>query len=167
MLDPNSHMADYVDDYLHEVLSPANAAVVEQHCRHCPICQAALAEARKRAAAFATLPASEAPERLIRDTLKTVADHEQQRRRRRRWSISGLVLTTAAAVAILAGAQIHYLRLAPTPYDLLIAGQNRWLAGTHGSLRVRLIDRSSGLALAQVPVDIDLHGSQTGQLVHL
>jgi hypothetical protein len=167
MLDPNSHVVDYVDDYLHDVLSPANAAVVEQHCRHCSECQAALAAARKRAAAFETLAASEAPERLIRDTLEVVATHERQRQHRRRWSIAGLTLTAAAAVALLAVAHVHYLRMAPTPYDLLIAGQNRWLAGTQGSLRVRLIDHSSGLALAQVPVDIDLHSSKTDQLVHL
>lgn len=167
MLDPNSHVVDYVDDYLHEVLGPADAAVVERHCERCPVCKVALAEARKRAAALETLPACEAPERLIRDTLAAVAEREHIRQRRRRWAIPGLALTAAAAVLILVGAHVHYLRLTPTPYDLLIAGQNQWLAGTMASLRVRLIDHGSGAALARVPVEIELHSPKTNQLVHL
>ncbi len=167
MLDPTSHVVDYVDDYLHEVLAPADAAAVERHCERCPVCKVALAEARKRAAAFETLPACEAPERLIRDTLAVVAGRERTRQRRRRWAIPGLTLTAAAAVLIVAGVHVHYLRLAPTPYDLLIAGQNQWRAGTMASLRVRLIDHGSGLAMAQVPVDIELHSSKTNRLVRL
>jgi hypothetical protein len=167
MLDPNSHVVDYVDDYLHEVLAPADAAVVEGHCERCPVCKVALAEARKRAVAFETLPACEAPERLIRDTIAAVAERERIRQRRRRWAVPGLGLTAAAAVLILAGAHVHYLRLAPTPYDLLVAGQNQWFAGTMGSLRVRLIDHGSGRAMAQVPVDVELHSAKMNQLVHL
>ena len=47
MLKPNDHVLDWVDDYLHELLEPADVAYVERHCEQCRICQVALEEAQK------------------------------------------------------------------------------------------------------------------------
>src|SRR5207244_11197878 len=55
----------------------------------------------------------------------------------------------------------------PEPYDVQVLGQPRLLAGSAASLRIRLIDRSTGAALAKVPVEIELRDPHSGQLAHL
>ena len=39
----NYHVLDYVDDYLHESITPEYAAYLERHVEQCPICKAAQA----------------------------------------------------------------------------------------------------------------------------
>ena len=48
MLDPNDHVLDYVNAYLHKLLTAKDAETLEQHCAACKICQVALGEARRR-----------------------------------------------------------------------------------------------------------------------
>ena len=54
---------------VHNLLSPAAAAAVEDHCASCPTCQTALESARRLLTAIQSVPASEAsarpPDRTI------------------------------------------------------------------------------------------------------
>ena len=84
-MDPNEHVLDLVDAYLHDVLPATKSQAVERHCEDCSICQAALDEARRRYDAVTALPPSEASEGLIQQTLQ----HVEQRleRRQRAWRL--------------------------------------------------------------------------------
>jgi hypothetical protein len=169
MLKPHDHVLDYVDDYLHEVLSAADAAYVERHCEGCRVCKVALEEARKRFTALESLPAREASGTLIQATLERIDRHEQRRRQVRKYVLPTFFLATAAAVAFLGAVHLYFLHLAVTPYDLQVFGQTELHADAQGSLRVRLINRQTGAPLAGVPIQIDLHGSQaqSPEFVHL
>ena len=72
---PDDHVVDYVDAYLHDVLSHDDSRYVEGHCEECRICQVALEEARARFAAVQTLPPVGASEELIRATRKRIDEH--------------------------------------------------------------------------------------------
>src|SRR4029077_2700369 len=128
---------DFVDDYLHDVLAPADAARVEQHCERCRICKVALEEARKRMAAVEAVPPCEASGQLIQATMQKIDVYEHRRRRVRR-NLLWVLIAPAAAAAILAAVHVYYLNLSPTPYDLAVYGQRNLLPDTIGSLRVRL-----------------------------
>ena len=39
MLDLNDHVLEYVDAYLHDLLSAEDARLLEKHCAGCKICQ--------------------------------------------------------------------------------------------------------------------------------
>jgi hypothetical protein len=167
MLKPNDHVLDYVDDYLHEVLSPADAMYVERHGEQCQICKVALEEARKRFAALENVPTSEASGHLIQATLAKITDHERRRSSRLKLLRWGLVPTLAASIIFIASLHLYYLNLSATPYDLHLYGQTELLAGTNSSLRVRLINHQSGTAIANVPVDIELRDPTTNHVVAL
>src|SRR5262249_40749894 len=137
---------------------PDQADYVERHCEGCRVCKVALEEARKRFTAMETLPPREASEALIQSTLARVDTHERQRRRFRRLLARGLFLGFAACWLALLGGHLYVNNLSASPYDLSVYGQTDLLAGTPGSLRVRLIDHRNGQALAGVPVTIELHG---------
>ena len=154
MFQPNDHILDYADDYLHDVLSAAENEYVEKHCESCRICKVALEEARKRQAAFETVPACEASEGLIRGTLARIDTYEGKRLRGRRL-FARILLPAAAAAALLLGAlHIYYANLTVSPADIRVLGQNQLLAGALGSLRIRVVDHFSGLAMANIPVRI-------------
>src|SRR5438105_5005030 len=165
MLDHQDHVVAFVDDYLHDVLNGYDAAYVERHCETCRICKLALEDARKRAGALETLPAAEPSEQLIRSTLQRIDIHDRRTRKVRRWFL-GVSLPAVAASALIIGLlHLYYLNLTPTPYDLRILGQNRLMAGSMASLRVRLLDRSNNQPMQGVPVDVELRGA--GQDVKL
>lgn len=161
------HIIDYADDYLHGVLPVDDAGYVEQHCESCRICQVALEEARQRHEALQAVPISEASEALIQGTLHTIQVADQRRRRVRKMILLPWSLATAASIIILAGLHIYYSNLSPTPYDLQVYGQNTLLAGTPGSLRIRLFDQNTRQALSGVPVDIELRNQKTQQIFQL
>ena len=49
MINPDDHVLEYVDAWLHDaLLSPGDRERVAAHCEACPICRAALEEARRR-----------------------------------------------------------------------------------------------------------------------
>src|SRR5437667_8291369 len=108
MLNPFDHVANYVDDYLHDMVSAAEARTVEEHCRTCPNCQAALAEARKRLAGLQALPPREASEQLIRKIVGTIDAYEHRRRRFRRVFGWGTLVAAAASVLILGSLHLYY-----------------------------------------------------------
>jgi alpha-2-macroglobulin-like protein len=167
MFRPNDHVLDHVDDYLHKVLTSADASYVERHCNTCRICQVALEEARRRFAAFETVPPTEAPQPLIQATLERIDRYERGWPRLRRRLLLGVGLPLAAAVLILSMLHLYYANLTASPTDLVVLGQNRLLAGSPGSLRVRLQNHISGAALAGVPVTIDLQRKMPKEVVQL
>lgn len=156
MLRNGYHVMDHVDDYLHGLLAGWDAEYLEEHCQKCTICEAALAEARKRAAAFETVPVCEASEELIRNTVANVEQHAETSIQVRKWVKLGVFGSVAAAVLILGGLHLYYLNLAPSSYDLLVLGQQQLLAGTPGALRVTLTDRKTGQPVAGAPVRVEL-----------
>jgi uncharacterized protein YfaS (alpha-2-macroglobulin family) len=163
----HDHVLDHVDDYIHCVLSPSNARYVESHADTCRICKVALEEARKRQAAFETVPAVEAPASLVQSTLTYVEAQIRRRRRLRRILLPSILAPAAAVFLVLIGLHIHYATLKPSPFDLRVLGQTNLLSGTNASLRVSLIDRLTGAALANVPVVIELHSRANGRVVTL
>jgi len=167
MLPPSEHVAEYVDDFLHDNLDPADARTVETHCGECPACGAALAAARQRLTALQALPAREASAGLVQAIVGRVQRYNVQRRRLRRAFGWGTLVTTAAAVFVLVAMHLHYARLTPSPYDLAVLGQTRLFPATAGSMCVRLVNRATGAALAGVPVDVELRGKERGQTVRL
>src|SRR5687767_12646152 len=113
MLNPNDHVLDHVDAYLHEVLAPDDADYVERHAERCRICKVGLDEARKRQAAFETVAACEASEDLIQATLRRIDAHERSWRRFKRYVAPGAFAAVAACVLVLAGFHVYYLNLKP------------------------------------------------------
>src|SRR5262249_52091310 len=166
MFRPNDHVADHADDYLHGLLDEAAGQHVERHCADCPERRTALDAARRRLAVLQAVPPQEAPQQPIRSTLNRIPAYEQRRRRRWRNVYIGFGAAAATAFLLLAGLQFYYSNLAPTPYDLVVLGQDQLLAGAAGALRIRLTDRHTGTALSGVPVAIELRGNG-GQVVSL
>lgn len=167
MTQPNEHVLDFVDDYLHDALSRLDAVRLEGHCERCRSCQAALEEACRRFSLLPSVPASEASEQLIQSSLRKIDTYERQRLRRRQFVARGLLGIIAASVLLLGGWHLYYLNLSPTPYDLRILGPSQMLADTVGSLRIRLLHHQNGTAVAGVPVDVELHDRLGDQAVHL
>jgi hypothetical protein len=156
MPQPYEHILNFVDDYIHGVLTPNEALYVERHCESCQICKVGLEEAQKRQTAFQTLPGVEPSERLVPDTLAYIDKKDRERTRLRKWLVRGLVTATAASVLIIGGFHLYYARMAPTPYDLRVLGQTRLFPGSMGGIRVQLMHHDDGKPLEGVPVDIEL-----------
>jgi len=163
MIPSDDHVLDYVDAYLHDVLTKRDKEQVAAHCQACTICRVALDEARKRLEALQSLPPIEAPDALIQATLERVQRH---RSTRGRWAVAGL-LAAAAAVLLLATAHVYYSNLAPSPYDLRVLGQSELLAGSDASLRVLLVDPRNAEPWTGVPVQIEMVRSEPQAVVHL
>jgi hypothetical protein len=165
MTDPNDHVRDLLDDYLHDLLLPAAVARVAGHCADCPACRAALDEARQLRAALQTVPPSEASPSLLAATLGRIDDHERRRRRRIHRIVLGTLGTLAAVALFLIGAQVYFSNLSASTIDLVVLGQRELMAATPGSLRIRLVDRNGNRPLAGVPVTVELRGA--GQSMEL
>ncbi len=148
----DDHVLEYVDAYLHDVLSRFEQRKVAAHCEVCPICRVALEEARTRFELIQSLPPIEASESLVQRTLQRI-----ERSRPVRFTPLRICLGAAAAAVLLLGiVNLYYLNLAPSPIDLRILGQAELLAGADASLRVLLQDPRSGLALVGVPIEIEM-----------
>ncbi len=165
MIDPNDHVLEYVDAYVDDaLLSPRDAEQVAAHCEVCPVCRVALEEARRRQEVMLSLPPIEAPEALIRAALERVDRH---RISRSKW-IRGGVLIAAAALFLLGMANLYFYNMAPSPFDLRVMGQSELLTGADASLRVLLLDPRNASPRPDVPVEIELVGSDQAvvQLAH-
>jgi hypothetical protein len=171
MLANHDHVLDYVDDYLHQLLSANDTTYVERHCEGCRLCKVALEEARKRYAALETVSPSEASGQLIEATLARIDQYELKRRRLRKVFGLAIPLALAASVAVLLCFQVYYTTLKASTFDLQLYGQNQLLAGTTGSLRIRLVNHvdgtPAGTPVEGVPVDIELLDKSTQASVHL
>lgn len=173
-----AHVLDDVDAYVHEALPMADAQRVRLHCEKCPICQAALIEAQKRAEAYQLLPGMEASESLIQATQDKIAAYQRRSRFQRAtdwWRAmpsQGRFYTAAGATAAcllltILSLHVYYATLRPSPYDMKILGQTDLLSGAESSLRVVLLDSRTDAALADVPVTIEIAQPNTQQFVHL
>ena len=163
MINPDEHVLEEVDAYLHGVLSPQDNRQIAAHCESCPICRVALEEARKRQEALQSLPPVEAPEALIRQTLQRIERHQTVRRN---WTRYGLTAAAAAVIA-LAAVHLYFYSMAPSPYDLRVMGQADLAAGADASLRVLLVDHRDAVPRPGVPVEIDLVRAKPQAVFHL
>jgi len=164
----NKHVIELVDDFLHEVLDKGQAEHVRSHCEICPICKVALDEARKRFEAMQAVPTCEASEELIKSTLTGIDRWERttgQRRRRLIWG--GSITAAAASVALMIGLGLYYRATTPSPYELRVYDQKTAMAGTPGTVRIQLLDRSKNTAVAGVPVDVEMRPLSGGGYVQL
>src|SRR5579872_6710284 len=98
MFDGFKHVLDVLDDYVHGVLTPEEAARVEQHCEACADCRLELEAAERRQREYRSLPPVEAGEQLILQTLHRIDRYARLRRVRGRFLLSGLI---AAAASVL------------------------------------------------------------------
>src|SRR5580658_1220522 len=111
-MSPNSnHVVEFVDDYLHGLLSQLDAAYVQTHCENCPICSVALAEARKRLDLLRSVPRVVPSDELVRRTVQAVRDRAARRRSWERlvWGVFGSAM--AAAILIVAAIHTYYANL--------------------------------------------------------
>jgi hypothetical protein len=153
----NDHVQPLVDDYLHDLLSPAETARVEAHCAACAVCQTTLDEARQRRAALMSLPPREASPQLLDSTLQRIEQYKRRPRRALRNYLISSLAGLAAAALVLLGMQVYYSSLAATSADLIVLGQHQLIAAAPGSLRILLVDRKTNLPMAGVPVTVELH----------
>ncbi|MBY0524859.1 MAG: hypothetical protein K2R98_15750 [Gemmataceae bacterium] len=161
------HVTEYVDDYLHESVTPEYAQYLEEHCEHCTACQTALEEARRRMATLESLPALEASETLIRATMTRIDHVETTRVRRKRILAWSFLSGAAASILVLAGLHFYYWYMQPSPYDVVVFGQNQLYAAAHGSVRVRVMNHVTNQPMADVPVEIELRGKGSDQIARL
>ena len=78
MIGPNDDILNYIDDYVHGLLTPQDAETVRRFCEASPLGRAALEAAQRRYEALQSIPPTEASEELIRQTVGQVARKETQ-----------------------------------------------------------------------------------------
>ncbi len=168
MFRSTDHVADHVDDYLHDLLDAADARHVERHCTFCRLCREALAEGRKRLALLEADAPLEASAQLLQSTLARVENHVRGRRRRLKWVFGGMGGLVAAAAVVLACLNVHYLRLNEQPYQFQVLSAGRAFARSPFSIRVALHDTRKAQAASGVPVRVQMvRGSEVAELAQL
>ncbi len=145
------------DMYLHGLLSAAQAKEFRERCEALWEHRVALEEAVARRQALQNLPRVELPETLVRSTMARIEQHDQHPISKAFWSVA------AVAAVLLACFHVYSATYQPSPYDLLIFGQNEWIADSEASIRVRLVNRQTNQALAGVPVTIALSNDAAEQ----
>jgi len=163
MIKPDENLIDYIDDYVHGLLSPEDADIVERYCETSRLGQVALEEAQKRYEAMQAVAPSEASERLIQQTVGNIDMKETRRSKLRKYYGRTVLLATAASVLIIAALNVYYFRLKASPYDLRLLGQNELLAGSGASLRVAVLDHNTGRPVPGVPVQLALYNPSTNE----
>jgi alpha-2-macroglobulin-like protein len=157
-MNPNDHILEYADAYLHDVLSPGEKRAVERHVKTCRICQTALEEAQKRYDALHAVPPVEAPERLVQETIHRLENYrEPLKLKMKRWTIAGGAAAAIAAVVLIAAVHAYFYTLTPPTYDLRILGQSELLAGAPASLRVGVYDAQRDRFVPGVPVQLAMY----------
>jgi hypothetical protein len=156
------------DHYLHGLLSFEANQQFEKKLETDPAYQSALEAARRRLMALELArpesPAAEAVAGRVMNDVVTLAaaDGRRSGRRKRvmRWVAGGV----AASILFLVSLHVHYANLAANPIDLEVRGQDKLIAGSEASLRVRVTEHGS--PMANVPVEIGLENS-AGESVEL
>ena len=165
MSDQNEHVIDKIDALLNDLLSPSEKASTEAHCAECPICKVALQEGQRRLKAMQSVTQLSASDRLIRRTERKLANAKTGLAR---YTWPQRLAMLAASVAMMIGtAHMYYLSLSASAVDLRVLGQNEWLSGTRSSLRVLLVDPHNGLAMAGVPITVELVNLATSEVMKL
>ena len=167
MVDPNEHVIEYLDEYLHEFLTAADAANVDQHMERCLVCQTALEEARKRFDAIQTVPHSEASEELISKTIQNATAKVERVERNWRRLRNTVTYVTVASIFVIAAFNVHFYRMAPTPFDVRVLGQSELLAGSAAAMRVGVFDNRNGEGVENVPIELTLADRKSGEPVAL
>ena len=167
MIKPDENILDYVDDYVHGLLSAQDAEIVRQFCETSRLGQVALEEARQRYAALQAIPPVEASEDLIRKTIRSI-ETDDIRRQQKWWYYRNVVFwATAAAVLIIGSVNTYYFRLQAAPFDLRLLGQSQLLAGSPAALRIAVWNVRDDRPLADVQVQVSLYNPSTDQEFHL
>ncbi len=167
MLRPEDHVVELIDDFLHGLLSPVDAEVVQQHCAGCRICQTAFEEGQKRFDALGSLPPVEASEKLIQRTIEQTDATAHRRSERWRRGIKIVSIATAASVLLIGSFHAYFYSLKPDSLDLRLLGQTTMMPGTVTGLRIGLIDRITGGLVENVPIQVSLHDRGSGRTVNL
>src|SRR5687767_7641700 len=103
----SNHVHLLVDDYVHELLGPEEAARVDIHCASCPGCMKALDEARRRLTLMQSVPASERPADLPQRTVAQVEAHARRTATLKKRFLLGSVAALAAAVLVLVALHVY------------------------------------------------------------
>ena len=167
MINPEDNIIDYVDDYVHGLLSPEDAELVERYCRDSRLGAVALEEARRRLEAIGAVAPSEASEELIQRTLEKIGTKDRARNRLRKYVAGTVLCATAVSILIIGSVQVHYNRISASPYDLRLLGQSELAAQSGASLRVAMYNRTTGRPMAGVPVQIELADASAGRKITL
>jgi uncharacterized protein YfaS (alpha-2-macroglobulin family) len=155
MISHGDHVVQYVDDYLHELLTDEDAAYVQSHVERCAICQVAMDEAQRRTALLRGLPAAEPSAELIRKTLSRVTVASRRLSIRQiAWRSFGVAM--AAVILIVAALNLHYWFLSPSPFDLRVVAQQQMMPGTEAAIRAVLMRHDTGATVPDAPVRIEL-----------
>jgi uncharacterized protein YfaS (alpha-2-macroglobulin family) len=167
MLRADDHVVEFIDDYLHGLLSPDDERIVQHHCAQCRICQTALEEGQRRFDAMGSLPPAEASEKLIQQTINKLEVTTQKQSERWRKAINIVSLATAASILLIGSFHAYFFLLQPDSLDLRMLGQSTVMPGTVTGLRIGLFDRSSGNLVEDVPIQVSLHDRSQGRTVNL
>jgi hypothetical protein len=156
MIKPDDNLLDYVDDYVHGLLSAEDAEIVRRFCETSRLGQVALDEAQHRYEAMQAVPPAEASEQLIQAAVRRIEAGDN--RRRRRWQIyrHSVLWATAAAVLIIGSLNAYYYQLQPPAFDVRLLGQSQLLSGSPAALRVAVWNVREDRPAAGVPVQIRL-----------
>jgi uncharacterized protein YfaS (alpha-2-macroglobulin family) len=162
---PGDHVTDYVDDAFHGLLSAADQHYVISHAASCPVCSAALEEARRRLAAFRAAPVPEIPPKLVENIVertRIIATGATRRQHTiRRWTLNAII----AALIFMAFVHVSFVGQTPSAYDLRLLGQQQLLAGSPASLRVQL--NQNNAPVSDAAIILTLHNPRSGESTQL
>lgn len=156
------------DHYLHGLLSFEANRQFEKELETDPAFQVALEAARRRLTALELArpdsPATEALTGRVMNDVVTLAAADEGRSRRRKKVVRWVAGGVAVSILFLISLHVHYANLAANPIDLEVRGQDKLIAGSEASLRVRVTERGS--PMGNVPVEIALE-NPAGETVEL
>ncbi|MBI1375168.1 MAG: hypothetical protein GC159_20810 [Phycisphaera sp.] len=168
MSDPKTDVQSMAEDLVHGLLSEQDERRVRELAREEDAWRDAVGAAERRHDAMQQLPAAEPSELLLQRTMNAVRGRAaHQDRFKRRLSMT-LTFATAACALLIASLNVYFAKLTPSPYDLVVLGQQEMLSGSDASLRVRLVNRATGEPVVGAPVGvwIERPTGRRAQLAH-
>ncbi len=156
----DQHVDQYADDFVHGLLSEADAETFTRHCEQCTDCKAAHDRAIERKETLQELPRHVASDSLIRAVLEKTAVTAARRpsrfakARKLRWKLYWGTVASAAIVILVC--HTYYGTLRPSPHDLRVYGQRTLDAGANESLRVMLLNQETESPVENAEVQIEL-----------
>jgi uncharacterized protein YfaS (alpha-2-macroglobulin family) len=144
------------DDFLHNLLPPAEARDFTRRAAESPEYAAAVARARQRHDLLRTLPPAEPSTGLVEDTMNVVARHEAFWKAVRIRYIIGSIGGLVAAAVLLIFVGTYYAGLQAPGRDLSLLAQTQLFSDSRAALRVRLFDEVAQSPLVGEPVSFEL-----------